>query len=176
MMIPLTHFINSNCHSMFVVHSILHYNELNSLNYANERWQRMDVSFSHRSQTCFSLDLIYDQLTRKQECVLFTLIQQIKDFSTHTFKETFTPGKKDNVNHLCCFVHTGVFFLFILQKGRVYRTHHPLSDRILVTASDTHVNLKYEQMQNENFIKNEDTDIEPLRQKNVLKYFQGNHL
>lgn len=74
MMIPLTHFINSNCHSMFVVHSILHYNELNSLNYANERWQGMDVSFSQRSQTCFSLALIYGKLTLIREHVLFTFM------------------------------------------------------------------------------------------------------
>ncbi len=44
-MIPLTHFINSNCHFMFtVLLSVLHYNELNSLNYANERWQATDGS------------------------------------------------------------------------------------------------------------------------------------
>lgn len=37
MMIPLTHFINSNCHSMFLVHLVLHYNEYDSLIYANEK-------------------------------------------------------------------------------------------------------------------------------------------
>ena len=45
MMIPLTHFINSNCHSMFLVHSLLHYNEMDSLNYANERNDKMYKSF-----------------------------------------------------------------------------------------------------------------------------------
>ena len=44
MMIPLTHFINSNCHSMFLVHLVLHYNELDSLNYANERNDKTDKS------------------------------------------------------------------------------------------------------------------------------------
>lgn len=45
MMIPLTHFINSNCHSMFLVHSLLHYNEMDSLNYANEMNDKMYKSF-----------------------------------------------------------------------------------------------------------------------------------
>lgn len=44
MMIPLTHFINSNCHSMFLAHLVLHYNELDSLNYANEK-DNTDESF-----------------------------------------------------------------------------------------------------------------------------------
>lgn len=46
MMIPLTHFINLNCHSAFLVHLVLHYNEMDSLNYANEHSERRDEALS----------------------------------------------------------------------------------------------------------------------------------
>lgn len=53
MMIPLTHFINSNYHSMFLVHLVLHYNELDSLNYANEKNHKTYKSFGNLTEPHF---------------------------------------------------------------------------------------------------------------------------
>lgn len=53
MMIPLTHFINSNYHSMFLVHLVLHYNELDSLNYANEKNRKTYKSFCNLTEPHF---------------------------------------------------------------------------------------------------------------------------
>lgn len=71
MMIPLTHFINLNCHSTFLVHLVLHYNEMDSLNYANEHsgkryesllaaWSTNSVLFSsNHFKNHMRLGLIY---------------------------------------------------------------------------------------------------------------------
>lgn len=71
-MIPLTHFINLNCHSMFLLHSLLHYNELDSLNYANERNDRMYESLTDSSEDHMRW-LVFSELSEAQsECALYT--------------------------------------------------------------------------------------------------------
>lgn len=70
-MIPLTHFINSNYHSMFLVHLVLHYNELDSLNYANEKNGKTYESFFNVTDHIFCL--VFSKLSKSQKaCALYS--------------------------------------------------------------------------------------------------------